>query len=803
MSVSPTLIGHRLAHYLVLEQIGAGGMGIVYRARDERLDRDVAIKVLPAGALAEQAARKRFRKEALALARLNHPNIETVHHFDTQDGLDFLVTEYILGVTLNERVAAGPLPEKEVARLGTQLAQGLASAHEAGVVHSDLKPSNLRITPDGRLKILDFGLAKLSRPMHTATTESLSEYGGAGTLPYMSPEQLHGEPAKKTSDIYGAGTVLYEMATGQKPFREELSSRLISAILHEVPVAPRAHNSRISPELERIILKCLQKDPENRYQSAVELAVDLRNVWMPTSVSAFAIRGARSTKIFRRPIAFAIVGLLLIFGVLFALNVAGWRKRLLGHTTPAKIESLAVLPLRNLSGDSSQEYFADGMTEQLISDLTQIHSLRVISLASVMEYKKGNKTVPQIAHELHVDGIVQGAVLHADRRVRINVELTRAAEERNLWSQSYERDLNDVLALQSEVAKAITEEIQIKLTEQERALLSSRQQVVPEAFDTYLEGRFHLEKRTTEEIKKAIALFNLAIARDPTYASAYVGLADSYALYRAFPPNVAMLQAKYAAQKALELNPNMGEGHASLAGIKFFYLDWNGVEQEFERALELNPGYATAHHWYALYLAASGDRGGALKEIRVAQALDPNSAVINANIGWCYFIGRQYDDAINHLNKMLGKDPNFAATHEYLGQAYLEKHMYGKAIAELRKGIELSGGSPLYRAELANAYATAGERQEATRILQDLQRDSAQTYVSAYEIALIYSGLNDSAKLFEWLKRALEERSTGLVNLKVHPRFDAWRGDPRFEAFVRNLEAVMQSDLTEHFVQSH
>src|ERR1019366_1589381 len=464
-----SLVGLRLGHYLVVERIGAGGMGEVYRARDEHLDRDVAIKVLPPKTFSDDSARKHFRTEALALSKLNHPNIATIHDFDTQQEIDFLVMEYVSGVTLSERIANHALPEKECTRLGLQLVEGLAAAHEQRVIHRDLKPNNLRLTPDGRLKILDFGLAKLAQPATPEADTESETRTGAGTVPYMSPEQLQGGAVDARSDIWAAGTVLYEMATGHTAFHEKTATATAGAILHK-PVAPPGRLTHgLSPHLEDIILKCLEKEAENRYQSAKELAVDLRRLGAP---SAGASVRTAEPKPWRRLVRAAIASLATLFTVvalLVAFNTGGWRDRLMGRGGHVRIGSLGVLPLLNFSPDPEQDYFADGMTEALITDLAKSTDLRVISRTSVMHYKETEKPLPEIARELHVDAVVEGSVQRSENRVRITAQLIRAATDQHLWADSYERDLQDILGLQNEVAHAITQQIEGRLNQKNEA----------------------------------------------------------------------------------------------------------------------------------------------------------------------------------------------------------------------------------------------------------------------------------------------------------------------------------------------
>ncbi|MGB2898951.1 MAG: serine/threonine-protein kinase, partial [Candidatus Acidiferrum sp.] len=429
------MIGQTLGHYRILEKVGAGGMGVVYRARDEQLDRDVALKVLPSGTLSDDTARRHFRKEAMALARLNHPNIGTVYEFDTQEGIDFIVMEYFPGKTLAEQLAGGTPPEKDVIALGIQIASALEEAHERGIVHRDLKPANIAITAKGSAKVLDFGLAKLLHPAEDGPTEAWADsQAGAGTLPYMPPEQLKGQRVDARADIYTIGAVLYEMATGRRAFRDGVVTRLIDAILHQPPIPTRALNPRISPELDSIILKCLDKEPGRRYQSAKELLVDLRRMQPASSGNVAPPAPPYVWGRARRRITYAMAGLLALAAGLAAMNVGGWRYRLLSRTHIPQIQSLAVLPFENLSGDPDQDYFADGMTDTLITDLGQLHALRVISRTSVMRYKSTQKPIDQIAQELHVDAIVEGSVSRSDGSARVTARLVYGSTDAQLWS---------------------------------------------------------------------------------------------------------------------------------------------------------------------------------------------------------------------------------------------------------------------------------------------------------------------------------------------------------------------------------
>src|SRR5713226_2853740 len=573
------MIGQTLGHYRILEKVAAGGMGVVYRARDEQLDRDVAVKVLPPGTLRDDTARRHFRKEALALAKLNHPNIETVYEFGTQDGMDFLVMEYVPGKTLADRLTGGTLPEKEVVALGMQIAAALEEAHERGIVHRDLKPANIALTEKGRAKILDFGLAKLLRPVEEGSTETLTDsHAAAGTLPYMPPEQLRGEPVDARTDIYTIGAVVYEMATGRRAFQEEQTSRLIDAILHQPPVAPRALNSRISTELETIILKCLDKDPDRRYQSATELLVDLRRLEPSSFRYTLPLRPSVWGRV-ARMIGYSAAGLLTLAVALVAMNVGGLRDRLFGRLRVSQIRSLAVLPFENLTGDAEQDYFADGMTEALITNLGQIQALRVISRTSVMKYKAARRPLPDIALELHVDAIIEGSVSHSQNLAQVTARLVYAPTDTQLWSKSYQRDLQNVLVMEGEVASAIVGEIKVKLTEQEQARLLSARSVNPAAHEAYLKGNY-LRWGTQEQRQRSKEYFEEAIRIDPDYAPAYAGLANYYLSNSDLLPRVTMPQARQYAQKALDLDPALAEAHLVLGAVHFFGdRDWAGADR--------------------------------------------------------------------------------------------------------------------------------------------------------------------------------------------------------------------------------
>ena len=631
------MVGKTISRYRVLAKLGAGGMGEVYRAHDERLQRDVALKVLPAHILADETARKRFRKEALALSKLNHPNIATVYDFDTQDGVDFLAMEYVAGATLTKRITGGALPEKEVAQLGIQIAAALEEAQEQGVVHRDLKPGNVMVTPKGQAKVLDFGLAKLVRPVaDTAATMSMTETpAAAGTLPYMPPEQLQGKPVDARTDLYALGAVLYEMGTGQRAFPERESHRLITAILHETPQPPRALNREVSAGLESIIFKALEKDPERRYQSARELRVDLERLSGPEPFLATPRRPGMTR---RQLVAMAGAALVALLAVPLGLNVGGMRDRLLGTATAPRIESIAVLPLQNLSGDPEQDYLAAGMHEALITDLGKIGALRVMSRRSVMRYRGSDRPLPEIARELNVDAVLDGSTLRSGDQVRITAQLIHAATDSQLWAERYERNLRDILTLQGEIATAIAREIKVKLTPQEQTRLASARTVNPEAYEDTLKGRFPAQKFTPQDFEIAMDYFQRALEKDPNYALAYAGIARVWTSRQQMgfvPPREAEPRAKAATAKALELDSTLAEVHHRLAVVRGWTdWDWQGADAEFRRALEINPNYAEARAVYSHLLMIMSRPEEAMGQIERALELDPHNPCSRLFMVW-------------------------------------------------------------------------------------------------------------------------------------------------------------------------
>ena len=636
--------------------------------------------------------------------------------------------EYVPGATLAERLAGGALPEKEVLTLGMQVAAALEEAHDQGVVHRDLKPGNIGVTPKGQVKVLDFGLAKvLPQAAEVDITVSLTETPAmAGTLPYMPPELLRGEPTDTRADIYSLGVVLYEMSTGQRPFREPLASRLTDAILHQLPIAPRTLDPRVSPELERIILKCMEKKQENRYQSAKELRVDLGRLLPSTAGAAPARRRYR----FLAPVNLWLMagGAVALFAALAVLNIGAAREKLLGKGIAPRIESIAVLPLENLSGDPQQEYLADGMTETLIAHLAKISSLRVISRTSVMRYKGTNKALPEIARELGADALIEGSVMRSGSRIRITAQLIYAPSDKHLWGESYERDLSDVLVLQSEVARAIAHEIKIKLTPQDQTRLATARPVNSEAYEFYLKGRYYWNKMSGDAVTQAADYFSKAIALDGSYAPVYVGLADCYvrqANLGHLPPSEAYERAKTATLRALEADNGLAEAHASLAVIRADYdWDWEGAETEFRRALELDPKHVNAHQWHAVFLAKMGRFKEAFPEIEIAKELDPLSLPVATSAGTILRYARRYDEAIKELRKAIDLEPSFKFTHVELAEVYELKGMFQEAASEWSRVNALSGNPE--RLHYATVRDAAGYQRSVQHWIEHLRESSSE-----------------------------------------------------------------------------
>ena len=777
------MIGQILSHYRIVDVLGSGGMGVVYRAHDERLDRDVALKVLSQGTLGDGTARKRLRREALLLSKMSHPHICTIFDFDSQGDVDFLVMELVSGESLAARIKGDRMREAEILPIAIQIAEALDEAHGHGVVHRDLKPANVMLTRRGAVKVLDFGLAKPVQP-ESVTLDSLTGTGMiAGTLPYMAPEQFQGSVADERTDIYAWGAVVYELATGMRAFAQSTPASLVQAVLNQPPSPPTTLVPELSTRFEAIILRALEKDPGKRHASAGELVADLRDM-NPVRAARGARRSSRG-RLWLTVAASAVAGVLLAM-VLFR-SLLPWKMPF--GAPPQGIESLAVLPLANLSGDPGQDYFADGMTEALITRLAQIRNLRVISRTSVDQYRRAMKSLPEIGRELHVQAVVEGSVLRSGDRVRITAQLVEAAKDRHLWADAYERDLSDVIALQTDLVGAIASQIQARLTPGEREGLARVDAVKPEAYDEYLRGRYHSNRRTKEDLTAARTLFQSAIEGDPGFALAHAGLADTYILlhlYAGMPSSEAFPRAMAAARRALELDPNLAEAYPAIALVKIYsQWDWDGAESDFKRAIQLKPSYATAHHWYSILLRDRGRFGESIAEARRAVELDPLSLIVNANLGDVYFFARRYDEAIRQHRAGRDLDPGFAPTHLYLGTAFAQKGLIDSALTECRTARALAGDGALGLGGLGYVLGRAGRNAEAGEVLRELMRREESGAALSFDIGLVHVGLGNRAKAIEWLGRAVKDQPSGIKDLGVDPRLDPLRNEAGFQELLR------------------
>ncbi len=774
------MIGETLGHYRVIEQIGAGGMGVVYRARDERLERDVALKVLPSQRVADETARKDLRKEALALSKLNHPNIATIYDFGTEGDVDFFAMEYVTGQTLADRLSGAPVAEKEILALGSQIANALEEAHEHGIVHRDLKPRNVIVTPKGRVKVLDFGLAKWLHPSGAITVETVTLIAGAaGTLPYMAPEQLLGEEIDGRADIFSFGVVLYELATRRRPFPEENVSRLMTAILSQPPVPPRAVNSRMSAELERIILKCLEKDPEHRYQSAKEILADLRRI-------EAGISGTVPLSPAGVPRRTGILGWI-AGGALLALVVAG-AALYVNTQRGGQIDSLAVLPFTDAKSDPAVEYLDDGLTESLIDELSQLPNFKVMSRSAVFRFKGKEVDAQTAGKALGVKAVLTGRIQELGETINVSTELVNAADNSHIWGGHYVRKMADLSSLQEDISRDISEQLRLRLTKSEQAQLGSHTTHDAEAYQLYLKGRFYWEKKTEADLWRAIGYFQQAIEKDPHYALADVGLSGSYAmlpLNGSVRPSDAYPKAKEAALGALAVDPGLGDTHAAYARLLFDY-DRNYVlaGREFQEALRLSPNALDVHTPYAERLSVQGRNEEAIAEFKRALEIDPFCVACSGLLGRTYQFARRYQESEDQLRKTLEMNANFWPTYVWLGVTLALKKEYPEAIEELRKAGNVTQ-EPF--STIAYVHAISGQREEGRKELNQLLEVSKHQYVRGSLVARVYVGLGEKEKAIDWLERADEERDFELMFIKVDPVYDSLRGEARFQDLVRKI----------------
>ena len=774
--------GQAIGRYEIAGALGAGGMGEVYRARDTRLNRDVALKFVGAPDAAQAASLS--LAEARAAAALSHPHLCTLFEVEQQSGETFIVMELIEGRTLAAIVGAGALSERTVLRYGAQIAGGVAHAHDRQIVHRDLKCGNVMITTDDRAKVLDFGIARrlTHREVAEATTSAQpsADTGAlAGTLPYMAPELLRGEPTTTRSDVWALGVVLYEMAAGRRPFTGRTSVELASEILRAPqPPLPAA----IRTGLRAIVHRCLEKEPGARYANAGQLAAALEAVDSDVQPAPAARRTKGSSRVWAAVLAILAVG----------LTVSIWR----GWRTPpgsdATIRSLAILPLTAVSGSGGDEYFVDGITDALIGEIGQLEPLRVISRTSVMRYKNTTKSISEIARDLNVDAVLEGSVMRSGPRVRVTAQLVQAGTELSIWTSAFERDVGDIISLQRELARTVAAALEVRLTPLQRTRLAAESRTTPAAVEAYLRGRYQWFKRTSASLNDAIGLFKEAIRHDPSYARAYAGLASCYVLQSAVsigdtPSSESLPMARDAAQQALAIDPELAEGHAALGYTLLYLWDLPGSEASFRRAVQINPNDANTRFWYSVRLNAEGRLDEALAEAGRGRDLDPVSPIITAGLSWAYHFRREHDRAAAVARDTLAIEPDFLVGHLRLAVAL--KHLGdARAAAEAERAVVLSSDGPDQLAQLGQIHAGQGRPAAARDILDRLKAMARTRYVPAYDIALVHASLGERDEAFASLRRAYDERYGPLIFLGVDPDVDALRADPRLAALIAGLK---------------
>ena len=794
------MIDENISHFRIIEKLGEGGMGVVYKAMDLRLDRPVALKFLPENMLQDAQALERFRREARAASALNHPGICTIYDIGEQGGRGFIAMEFIDGETLRSHIQGKALPLGEVLRLGIQIAEALEVAHGEGIIHRDIKPANIFVTKRGQAKVLDFGLAKLVRKGVAAgdagadgdATDSTSIVGIiSGTPSYMSPEQVRGDALDPRTDIFSLGLLLYEMATGRQAFSGRTGGVVIEAVLTRSPVPARSINPEIPPKLEEIINKALHKDREQRYQHAGEIRAELQRLERGSDTGAITVGIAGESS------RTASSGELPSSGEERARTATEKTGGPRTERVSKVIDSLAVLPFENASSDPEHEYLSDGIAGSLVNTLASVPKLRVMAQSTMFRYK-GRHIDPQtVGRELKVRAVLTGRIMQSGGSLRIGTELVDVATGSQLWGAQYDRKPGDIFAIQDDISNEISEKLRLKLTRAEKKRLTKRQTDDAEAYRLYLKGRHHWNRWTEEGFYKAIEYFEQAVEKDPSYALAYTGIADSYVLLgwnSYLPPKDAFPKGKMAAMKALRLDPDLGEGHTPQAAVLWLYdWQWREAQEEFQRSLALNPAHPTASHWYAEYLMTMGRHEEAIGRMKSSQELDPLSLIISVAIGWAHYMAGKYDEAIEQLRRTVEMEPNYPVTYWILGLVLRKLGRYEEAIAEGEKGVKLSGGSPLMNAALAQTLASASRKKEAMQILEELTNLGTQRYVAPYFFAGIHIGLGEDERAMEHLEKSYEEHSHWLIYLHIDPSMDGLRGDPRFRDLLRRVGLPLKS----------
>jgi serine/threonine protein kinase/Tfp pilus assembly protein PilF len=815
-----------ISHYRIVSKIGAGGMGEVYLAQDTKLERKVALKILPEELASNRDRMERFVREAKSAASLNHPNIATIHEIGESEGVNFIAMEFIDGHTLREEIYQEQTALPKLLKFLQQVAEGLAKAHAAGIVHRDLKPDNIMISGDGHAKILDFGLAKLVEQQPMATGDS-SEVATAmmpqqsspgavmGTVGYMSPEQARAKPVDQRSDIFSFGCVLYEAATGRKPFVGDSMVETLHKIISEPAPPITDSNPQALGELQRIIRKCLVKDPNKRYQLIRETANDLeeiiedlkrggeveRSVAPRASANTVAVGSAPRTSSVSQPASSAEyvvggirghkLGVAAVVVLLLALIGGGywyWRGATAGSNS---IKSIAVMPFVNESGNADLEYLSDGMTETLINSLSQLPNLNVKSRSSVFRYKGKEIDPKKLASDLSVQSLLIGRITQRGDQLTLNVELIDPATENVLWGNKYERTSSQLIALQHDVARDISSKV-TKLSSADEAKLTKTYTTNPEAYKFFLKGRYFSRQFTLDGFKTGVAAFNQAIELDPNYALAYAGLSDAY-FYAStihLPPTEALPKADEYARKALEHDDSLAAAHHSIANVKGNYeRDFSGAKREFERAVELDPHDSLTYFDYSWLLAILGENQRAVEVAERAAQLEPEDAQIAANVIGAYVMSRRYDEALQRVQATIKLDEKVWWTYYWQGVAFSEKGMHDKAIESLQTAAQLDD-SPLIRGVMAHALARAGRKAEAQRVIEDLISMSKSKFVSQASMAMGYAGLGDKDKAFEWLDKSYDSHDEGIYWTKNHPMYEPLRDDPRYKPMLKRLNLM-------------
>jgi serine/threonine-protein kinase len=802
---SADLTGRLLAHYRIVKHLGAGGMGEVYLAEDLRLERTVALKILPHEVSDDPERLRRFIREAKAASAIDHPNIVHVYEISQIDGIHFIAMQYVEGQTLLSKIEGESVESVNLIPTMIQITDAIAEAHARGIIHRDLKPGNIMISNKGHVKILDFGLARIDRTVTTeasaAPTMTKTDSGVVmGTVAYMSPEQALGKVVDHRSDLFSMGVVFYEMITGKRPFSGNTPTETIDKIVHGQPEPILRLNYNAPQSLELIVRKCMEKDPDRRYQSASEILIDLKNLKRDLDSSESKgphPTGTQTITPATSPPKQARRTVLIVLFILAAAAIAAVALYRSSFNQKEAIRALAVLPFENINLDPQTEYLSDGLTDSIINNLSPIQQLRVMARGTVFGYKNKEVDPRKVGEELGVDAVVTGKLLQQGDSLVVTVNLVDADTGAQIWGEQYDRKLADILPLQSEISKRISEHLSIRQSESEQQLVSKEYTVDPEAYQLFLKGQFFLLQRTEDGTKKAIPYFEQAIQKDPSYALAYDGLANCYtflgitgALLSGLPPKEVMPKAREAVLKALQLDEALAAAHSTLAHIHFNYTwDWEAGDKEFKRALELNPNDAHTHGIRALSLLATGKKEDAFASLERFKELEPGYFPGNLmRIGVFHYWANEYDEAIRQIKTVNEMAPNFANPYVWLGCVYLEKKDFGRAIAALQRAVDLSDRAPVALANLAIAKARAGQTQEAERLLAELLDTSGQRYVPEFNVACLYGALGRKDEAFQWLEKAYQERSNGMSAIKVYPLINDLRSDPRFTEMLRRMK---------------